>query len=65
VNNWIFFRFIQGADAAMLSGTLAAISSADQVGFLNEIRKALLVSAFLSLMGMIPSAVGGSEKSPK
>lgn len=50
--------------SAMLSGTLATISNADQVSFLNGIRKALLVSAVLSLIGMIPSALGGSEKSP-
>ena len=49
--------------SAMLAGTLATISNADQVSFLNGIRKALLVSAVLSLMGMIPAAMGGSEKS--
>jgi hypothetical protein len=49
--------------SAMLAGTLATISNADQVSFLNGIRKALLVSAVLSLLGMIPSAMGGSEKS--
>jgi MFS family permease len=48
--------------SAMLAGTLATISNADQVSFLNGIRKALLVSAVLSLIGMIPSAMGGSEK---
>ena len=49
--------------SAMLAGTLATISNADQVSFLNGIRKALLVSAVLSLIGMIPAAMGGSEKS--
>jgi hypothetical protein len=48
---------------AMLSGTLATVSTVDQAGFLNGIQKALLVSAVLSLIGMIPSAMGGSEKS--
>jgi len=47
--------------SAMLSGTLATISGADQVSFLNGIRKALLVSALLSLIGVIPSAISGSE----
>jgi EmrB/QacA subfamily drug resistance transporter len=49
--------------SAMLAGTLATISNAYQVSFLNGIRKALLVSAVLSLIGMIPAAIGGSEKS--
>jgi len=49
--------------SAMLAGTLATISNADQVGFLSGIRKALLVSGALSLIGMIPSAMGESEKS--
>lgn len=48
--------------SAMLSGTLATISTADQVGFLNGIRKALLVSAVLSFAGIVPSAMGGSQK---
>lgn len=48
--------------SAMLSGTLATISAADQVSFLDGIRKALLVSALLSLIGIIPSAMAGSER---
>jgi hypothetical protein len=45
----------------MLSGTLAQIGIAEQMGFLNGIRNALLVSAVLCLIGMIPSAMRGKE----
>ena len=48
--------------SAMLSGRLATISAADQAGFLDGITKALRVSAILSLLGMIPSAITGPEK---
>jgi hypothetical protein len=47
--------------SAMLSGTLAQIGIAEQMGFLNGIRNALLVSAVLCLIGMIPSAMRGKE----
>jgi len=48
--------------SAMLSGKLVSISTADQLGFLSGIRKALLISAVLSLIGMIPSALASSER---
>ncbi len=51
--------------SAMLSGTLATISAADQVSFLDGIRKALLVSALLSLIGIIPSAIAGSDRTAR
>jgi EmrB/QacA subfamily drug resistance transporter len=47
--------------SAMLSGTLAQIGIAEQMGFLSGIRNALLVSAVLCLIGMIPSAMRGKE----
>jgi len=49
--------------SAMLSGTIAEISVAEQLGFLNGIRTALLVSAGLCLLGMVPSAMRGKERS--
>jgi EmrB/QacA subfamily drug resistance transporter len=49
--------------SAMLAGTLTTVTAVDQVSFLNGIRKALLLSAVLSLIGMMPSAMRGSEKS--
>jgi len=49
------------AASAMLSGKLAVVSAADQVMFLNGVRKALLVSGILSLIAMIPSSMRGEE----
>ncbi|WP_455285644.1 hypothetical protein [[Eubacterium] cellulosolvens] len=51
--------------SAMLSSSLATISAPDQVSFLDGIRKALLVSALLSLIGIIPSAIAGSERTAR
>jgi len=48
--------------SAMLSGRLATAGIIGQLGFLNGLRKALLVSAVLSLAGMIPSALKAPEK---
>jgi MFS family permease len=47
--------------SAMLSGRLDVVSLPDAAGFLNGIRKALLVSGVLSLIGTIPSALRGQE----
>jgi len=47
--------------SAMLSGQLATIGAVEQLGFVSGIRKALLVSAVLSLIGMIPSAIKGAK----
>jgi EmrB/QacA subfamily drug resistance transporter len=48
--------------SGMLSGTLGTITAAEQLGFLDGIRSALLVSAALSLIGIIPSAMKGSDQ---
>ena len=48
--------------SAILSGTVATVSAADQAGFLIGVREALLASGILSLIGVIPSAVKGSSE---
>jgi len=43
--------------SGMISGQLGTVTVAEQISFLDGIRKAFLISGFLSLIGMIPSAL--------
>jgi len=50
--------------SGMISGRSSAVTAAEQMGFIDGIHKAFSVSAALSLMGMIPSALENPKNQP-